>query len=133
MTYLLDTNVCIQYINGRDPAVRAKFLEVGDEAIATNSVTVAELYYGVARVSGRRGAKELTESFLNRFEILPFTRAAGELFGYRKRDLEVQGQMIGQFDLLIACIALDNDLTLVTHNTREFSRVEGLRLEDWEA
>lgn len=132
MMYMVDTNVCIEYINGRAPALFEKFHQVGENAISTSSITVAELTYGIARNSPGRRRIEATQSFLARFPILPFDAGAADLFGEVKRDLERRGQMIGGYDILIACIALANNLILVTHNTREFSRVEGLRFEDWE-
>jgi tRNA(fMet)-specific endonuclease VapC len=70
--------------------------------------------------------------FLNQFVSLPFDDIAAEIYGRERARLTLVGTPIGANDLLIACIALANGLTLVTHNTREFSRINGLRLEDWE-
>ena len=74
----------------------------------------------------------LQAAFLAQFISLPFDDVAANLFGIIRSQLESQGTPIGSYDLQIAAIALAHNLTLVTHNSREFSRVEGLRWEDWE-
>jgi tRNA(fMet)-specific endonuclease VapC len=72
------------------------------------------------------------QAFFAPFVSLPFDDAAAAVYGPIRADLEKAGQLIGPYDLLIAAIALTNHLTLVTHNTREFSRITGLAFEDWE-
>jgi tRNA(fMet)-specific endonuclease VapC len=67
------------------------------------------------------------------FRSLPFDDAAGEIAARVNAGLELKGERIGHNDLFIAAVALSQDLTLVTHNVREFGRVPGLRIEDWEA
>ncbi len=92
----------------------------------------AELLYGALRSADP--AKNLLRvgNFVQPFAGLPFDDLAADRFARLRRDLESQGTMIGPYDLQIAAIALANALTLVTHNTKEFSRVPGLILEDWE-
>ncbi|WP_367288885.1 PIN domain-containing protein [Laspinema palackyanum] len=97
------------------------------------SVVKAELFYGAMRISNPARTRALQEVFLNQFISLPFDDAAASIFGRIRVQLAALGMPIGPYDLQIAAIALVNNLILVTHNVREFERVEGLRLEDWEA
>ena len=96
------------------------------------SIVKAELFYGVNKsAKPEKNLEKLTE-FLNRFVSLPFDDKASETYGNIRVQLEKSGTPIGPNDLLIASIAISNNLILVTHNTREFGRVDDLRLEDWE-
>lgn len=132
MKYLLDTNVCIVYLNQPNSLVR-KYLETFSPSdIAVCSVVKAELFYGAMRSKNPERTYRLQEAFLNRFVSLPFDDDAAKIFGDVRARLSNLGTPIGPYDVQIASIALANDLILVTHNTREFSRVEGLQLEDWE-
>lgn len=132
MKYLLDTNVCIVYLNQPNSLVR-KYLETFSPSdIAVCSVVKAELFYGAMRSKNPERTYRLQEAFLNRFVSLPFDDDAAKIFGDIRARLSNLGTPIGPYDVQIASIALANDLILVTHNTREFSRVEGLQLEDWE-
>lgn len=97
------------------------------------SVVKAELFYGAMKSSNPERALAQQLEFLNRFVSLPFNDTSAMIYGRIRAQLTASGTPIGSNDLLIAAIALANDLTLVTHNTREFNRVEGLRIEDWEA
>ena len=132
MKYLLDTNVCIVYLNQPNSLVR-KYLETFlPSDISVCSVVKAELFYGAMRSKNPERTYRLQEAFLNRFVSLPFDDDAAKIFGDIRARLSNLGTPIGPYDVQIASIALANDLILVTHNTREFSRVEGLQLEDWE-
>ncbi|HSI37222.1 MAG: PIN domain-containing protein [Phycisphaerae bacterium] len=99
--------------------------------VAVCSVVLAELIYGALRSA--RTAHNLAEvgAFAGRFVSLPFDDAAAQKAAEIRAHLAKPGTPIGPMDTLIAAIALANDLILVTHNTREFSRVPGLQLEDW--
>lgn len=132
MIYLLDTNVCIQYMRGRSQALMTKILTVRESDIGISTITCAELEYGSSRSQNPTITRRKQNDFLARFQIVDFDRRAAEFYGDARATLSMAGLEIGKLDMLIAAIALANDLTLVTHNTREFSRVEGLRLEDWE-
>jgi tRNA(fMet)-specific endonuclease VapC len=132
MKYLLDTNVCIVYLNQPNSLVR-KYLETFlPSDISVCSVVKAELFYGAMRSKNPERTYRLQEAFLNRFVSLPFDDDAAKIFGDIRARLSNLGTPIGPYDVQIASIALANDLIFVTHNTREFSRVEGLQLEDWE-
>jgi tRNA(fMet)-specific endonuclease VapC len=92
-----------------------------------------ELFYGAMRSHDPARTLAAQERFLNQFESLPLDDAAARYGAELRARLARIGQMIGPYDLLIAAIAMVNNLTLVTHNVAEFSRVAGLRYEDWEA
>jgi tRNA(fMet)-specific endonuclease VapC len=132
MRYLLDTNVCVMYLNGRSESVRDRLLITPMQDIAVCSVVKAELFYGAMKSNNPARTLERQQQFLARLISLPFGDEAAIVFGEIRSVLASAGTPIGPHDLQIASIALVNDLTLVTHNTREFSRVTGLRLEDWQ-
>jgi tRNA(fMet)-specific endonuclease VapC len=94
-------------------------------------VVKAELFHGALK---SRNEKNLTlvKIFSTSFESLPFDDQAAEIYGHIRAALEKQGKLIGPYDLLIAAIALANNVTLVTHNLDEFKRVPNLVLEDWQ-
>lgn len=132
MKYLLDTNTCIRYINGRAPQLRDKVLSANQEDIVVCSVVKAELHYGAMKSQNPLASAQKQAVFLNQFESLPFNDSASYQYGIIRASLERLGTPIGHHDMQIASIALVNQLILVTHNVREFQRVEGLRIEDWE-
>ena len=99
--------------------------------VAVSSITVAELQYGVERSGNPVREREAVENLLAAVAILDFDSKAAEGYGLLRRYLERRGQSIGQFDLLIAAHAVAQNATLVTNNTREFSRVPALSIEDW--
>lgn len=132
MRYLLDTNVCVVYLNGRSASVRDRLLATPAEEIAVCSVVKAELFYGAFRSNNPKRTLDRQQAFLSRFVSLPFEDEAALLAGQIRAKLANAGTPIGSYDLQIAAISLVNNLTLVTHNTREFERVEGLQIEDWE-
>jgi len=133
MNYLLDTNACVAYLRAPSSPIRSRLAALSAGDIALCAVVKAELLYGAWRSADpARSLAELT-TFFAPYASLPFDDPAAEIAGRVRADLARQGAPISANDLHIAAIALANALTLVTHNTREFSRVAGLRLEDWEA
>ena len=131
MIYLLDTNSCIGYLNGRSIGVLRRLQALPSQDVAVCSVVKAELFYGSMRSNNPARSLAQQQDFLNRFISLPFDDQSALIYGQIRAQLAASGTPIGPNDLLIASIALANNLILVTHNSREFSRVEGLRLEDW--
>lgn len=133
MIYLLDTNTCILYLNGRSTAVieRLDSTRTGDVAVC--DIVKAEMYYGAERSKHVQRNLDAAEDFCRHFRSLPFDGRAARTYGRIRARLEAQGQPIGPNDFMIAAIALANELTLVTNNVGEFSRVEGLSVEDWAA
>lgn len=129
MIWLLDTNVLIHAVRGRPPAVRAQLQRQSPDDVAVSSITVAELWYGAEKSVSPARKREAWKAALEPFQVIAFDRDAAERHA-RIRYL-LRHRPIGERDLLIASIALAHDLTLVTHNAAEFSRVPGLRVEDW--
>ncbi|MEO7400647.1 MAG: type II toxin-antitoxin system VapC family toxin [Polaromonas sp.] len=130
MSYMLDTNICIYVINARPPTVLARFRLARLGQIGVSSVTAAELAFGVAK-SGSVRNREALEMFLAPLEVLPFDASVMWHYGDLRAGLERRGQPIGALDTMIAAHALASNTILVTNNTREFTRVPGLRLENW--
>ena len=133
MTYLLDTNVCIRYLNGRAPGVLQRLQTLQPVEIVVCSVVKAELFYGSQRSHDPGRSLAVQRQFLQPYRSLPFDDAAAELASVLRAQLAQSGTPIGPYDLQIAAIALANGCTLVTHNVREFGCVPNLALEDWEA
>ena len=132
MSYMLDTNTCIQFLNGRSERVRAHLAAEPPEEIVLCAVVKAELFYGALKSTHVERNLERIRLFINRFGSLPFDDGVAETYGRIRSQLEKSGTPIGPNDLLIAAIAVANQVSLVTHNTREFGRVDSLSLEDWE-
>jgi tRNA(fMet)-specific endonuclease VapC len=133
MPYLLDTNVCIGILTGRSAKAIERLRKVAPTEIRACSVVRAELQFA-ARNSRRVEANlSLLETFLSPFISVAFDDGAANYCGRIRADLHRAGELIGPNDMLIAAVALANDLVLVTHNVKEFGRVPGLRWEDWES
>jgi len=130
--YLLDTNACIRYLNGRSATLRDRIDAAAAADKAMCSVLRAELDYDAAKSAAPGKTLRLQRQFLARFQSLPFDDAAANVYGPIRADLERAGSVIGAHDMLIAAIALANNLTLVTHNVGEFRRISSLTVEDWE-
>jgi tRNA(fMet)-specific endonuclease VapC len=129
---MLDTNACIRYLNGRAPALKSRVDARQAEELSVCSVVKAEMYYGAARSNDPAKTLANQVRFLSRFDSLPFDDRAAEEYARVRAALSSAGRPIGPNDLLIAAIAIANAVTLVTHNTAEFSRIAGLQIEDWE-
>lgn len=132
MTYLLDTNTCIKYLNGTSEKIRNNLGSKPPEEINVCSVVKGELFYGALKSAKPKENLEKVRKFLDCFLSLPFNDTTAEKYGEIRVKLEKTGTPIGPNDLFIAAITASNDKTLVTNNTREFRRVEGIKLEDWE-
>ncbi len=132
MTHLLDSNACIRYLNGRSASIRNRLAAMTPGEVGVCSVVKAEMFAGAMRSNDPARTRSKQQAFLGQFVSLPFDDAAAEVYAIVRAQLGAAGTPIGPYDLQIAAIALANGLTLVTHNTREFSRVSGLLLEDWE-
>lgn len=132
MPFLLDTNVCIGILTGRSTKAVAKLRQLAPTEVRICSVVRAELQFGARNSSRVEANLSLLETFLSPFMSVAFDDSAANYYGRIRADLHRAGELIGPNDLLIAAMALANDLVLVTHNVKEFSRVPGLRWEDWE-
>ena len=130
--YLLDTNACIRLMNQSSSNIIKHIQQHPPTEIALCSIVKAELLYG-ARHSKRVEANlQLLQRFFKPLTSLNFDDRCAEEAGLIRADLAAQGKPIGPNDVLIAATARAYDAVLITHNTGEFSRVTGLRLEDWE-
>lgn len=132
MKYLLDTNTCIRYLNRRSPSIIRRLESESPDDIVVCSITRAELIFGALKSNVSARTLEFQRLFLQPLATLPFDDQAALSYGRIRVQLEGAGTPIGPNDLLIAAIALANNVIVVTHNTREFSRVENLSIEDWE-
>lgn len=132
MKYLLDTNVCVTFINQRHPVLTQRFLSIPTSDKVICSVVRAELFYGVYKSQRQVSNLARIEASLVGYAGLNFDETTARLSGKLRAELERKGTPIGPYDLQIAAVALAHNLTLVTHNTREFSRVSNLLIEDWE-
>jgi len=129
MTWLIDTNVIIQAQRGYPERVGSRLRASSPGDVVLTTITIAELWYGCARTPDPERKRALWSTFIEPYTILPFERPAAELHGELR--FAMRHAPIGERDLLIASIALANDLIVVTSNTREFERVPGLSIEDW--
>ncbi len=131
MRYLLDTNICI-YIGKRKPARALSHLErLGPGDVGMSVVTYLELVYGAWKSQHREENLERIEQLEHLIPAQPLEASVARHFGRLRTELERRGSPLGAYDMLIAAHALSLGLTLVTNNVREFSRVAGLRLENW--
>jgi len=130
--YLLDTNVCIRVLNGQSVPVVERLRRQTPHEIHLCSIVKAELIHGAHRSARPAENMRLLSRFFEPYESLPFDDRCAETYGRIRTDLERSGMIISPNDLIIAATAVAHRLTLVTANTREFSRVINLEIEDWE-
>ena len=131
MMYLLDTNICIYIINNYPKKVVEKVKTLKPNQIKLSAISLAELEYGVSKSKYREKNRDALINFVSAFDIIPFDDEDAEVFGVIRADLEKRGQKIGAYDMQIAAQAISKQLILVTNNESEFSRVNGLKLENW--
>ena len=131
MKYLLDTNVCVDYLNGRHPAVTRAIQKSSPDDLCVSSVAVAELRYGAQKSVHRQRNHARLDVFLSEIPCVDFDGNAASFYGRVRAALEKRGSLIGPYDLQIAAHALALGLVLVSDNTREFRRVRGLKLANW--
>ena len=129
--YLLDTNICIFAMKNTYPALSQKLFRIPPSEIFVSSITVGELEYGSSKSKWGERTRNIMNLFLAAYTILPFDRDDAAVFGRIRAELAKAGSPIGPYDLQIAAQGVAKGLTVVTHNTEEFSRVSGIALEDW--
>jgi Predicted nucleic acid-binding protein, contains PIN domain len=130
LRYMLDTNIISDLVRNPQGAVFDKIAEIGGDAVCISIITAAELRYGCAK----RGSAKLlqqVEAILNALEILPLDVPTDTEYGRIRAELEAAGKPIGPNDLLIAAHAYALGAVLVTANLAEFSRVRGIKVENW--
>lgn len=131
MRYMLDTNICIYASKRKPPEVIGRFMAHKAEDLCISAITYAELMHGAEKSERPAMSRVSLMLFLSPITIIDFDQDAAEEYGLIKADLQRKGTPIGPMDTLIAAHARSQNLILVTHNTREFERVEHLTVEDW--
>ena len=130
LAYLLDTNILSDLVRNPQGMVAAKITRAGEDTVCTSIIAAAELRYGAIKSNSAKLA-ERVDIILSALEILPLEPPADHQYVSLRHRLTREGTPIGPNDLLIAAHALANDLTVITANVGEFSRVPGLKVENW--
>jgi tRNA(fMet)-specific endonuclease VapC len=129
--WMLDTDICIALIKRQPPELIAKLKKHKPGEVAISSITLAELHFGVSKSAQPEKNRAALDQFLLPLEVLSFDDISAECYGNVRATLESAGTPIGPLDTLIASHALSISATVVTNNVREFSRVRGLRVQNW--
>jgi len=129
--YLLDTNICIYLIKKRPPEAFEHFRLHSPGEVAISIITVFELEYGAQKSRYQQGTRDAMAKFMSPLQVINLDRSSVLESAAIRATLEKKGMPIGPYDLFIAGLARSRGMTLVTNNTAEFERVEGLKLENW--
>jgi len=127
--YLLDTNTCIYHIKGLFN-IDKKIAAIGIENCFLSEITIAELKFGVENSENKEKNRENVEKFIKLFQVIPISSSI-DIYAREKARLKTLGNLLDDFDLLIGCIAIANELILVTRNVKHFERLSSLKIEDW--
>ena len=133
MAWLLDTDICSYVLKAKPPHIAKRLFSKSPSQVMVSAITVYELITGCEKSPARERLLMDVGAFLAPLSSLAFTAEDAHRAGVVRAALERKGTPIGAYDILIAGQALARDLILVTHNSREFRRVKGLKLEDWSA
>lgn len=129
--YLLDTNIISYWMRG-DLNLIKNLKDRSPAELSLSTITLAEIYYGIEKSPVKKKERRMKIAHIkSQLKLYPFTEAAAVKYGLIRTFLEKTGQPISERDLQIAAIAMANNLCVVTHNTKEFCRIERLRVEDW--
>ena len=128
--FLLDTDTIIYNMKGSE-ATKKNLLHHMDDTLKISVITLMELYYGAYKSEKLSSNLAKVRTIESTFEIIPNGKESAENFGILKALLEKSGTRLDDFDLIIASCALAHNLTLVTHNIKHFSRIEGLKMTNW--
>lgn len=132
MIYFLDTNIISYALKDSKSNIWDKLRTIPSTNIAIPTIVLAEIEYGSRKSNNYKKTHDLYFQFISTFEIFPFCGyKMEEAYGKIRADLEKKGEPIGGNDLLIAAMAMAENGILVTHNTKEFNRINGLKVEDW--
>jgi tRNA(fMet)-specific endonuclease VapC len=130
---MLDSDICVYVHRNRPPNVLKRFEKLTDGEAVVSVITFGELLYGAAKSAKRTEALQTLEAFKRVVHVLPMDESVADAYGALRADLERKGALIGNNDLWIAAHALSASLILVTNNESEFSRVKGLKIQNWAA
>ncbi len=131
MRYLLDTDTVIYIIKRHPPKVASRFERIGPEDVGISTISIAELMFGAAKSRHQHEARRAITAIREALMVVPFDEEAARAYGGLRASLEQRGRPIGAMDTLIAAHARALGAVLVTNNVREFSRVQGLKIENW--
>ena len=131
MRYMLDTSICIYLMNGKDEKLANRFSKLNPEDICISNITYSELMYGVENSKKRELNFIRLLLFLSEINILNYDFKASEEYGIIRANLKKQGKVIGPNDMFVAAHCKSQDLILITNNSKEFNRIENLKVEDW--
>lgn len=131
MKYYLDTNIIIYALKNSYPAIASHFLKINRENIVIPDIVLAEIEYGAQKSIDYNNTIAIYRKFTDTFIKQSFDTKCTKIYGKIRSELEKSGQIIGANDLMIASIVLANNGILVSHNTKEFSRIHELQIEDW--
>ncbi len=129
MKYLLDSNICIHFFRGKHNLID-KLNKVGVENCAISEITLAELVFGAEKSNNPKKNHSIIEQFISQLTIIPILDAI-PLYGKEKVRLQKLGIMISDFDLLIGCTSIENEMVMVTENVKEFERINNINIENW--
>ena len=131
MRYMLDTCICSYILKKRPQSVKTRFEDIEPDALCISAVTLAELYYGAARHPKGDAIRKEIDDFAARLSVVAWDEAAADHYGTIRTALEKKGTPIGAMDMLIAAHARSIRAVLVTNDLRHFTKVPGLKVEDW--
>ena len=131
MKYYLDTNIIIYALKGQFPDLPEHFRRIAPQSIVIPTVVMAEIEFGAQKSHDYQTTIRLYRQFTDAFIKIPFSEKASSVYGLIRNELQSSGNLIGPNDLMIAATVMSEDGILVTHNIKEFTRVNGLRMEDW--
>ena len=128
--YVLDTNTVSYFFRGQGQ-VAQRLLGTAPREIAIPSIVLYEIEAGIAKSPQNKSRRRQLSIFVAQVLVIPFAEAEARSSALIRSQLEKKGQTIGPYDILIGGTALANSAILATHNTREFGRIKGLKIEDW--
>ena len=131
MLYMLDTCICVDYLRAKNENLLRKVRSFNPRKIKISTIVLAELLHGAYHSKRIEENMRTTIELISNFDVVPFGEAEADAYGRILDSLERKGQVIGSNDIMIAATALVRNAVLVTNNTREFSRIDGLKLDDW--
>jgi tRNA(fMet)-specific endonuclease VapC len=129
--YYLDSNICIDFLRGKKRTIEEHLLRLTPNQIKIPIIVKAELLYGIEKSNKKQENRIAYEKFIKAFEIINLDDEAIKQYSWIRLELEKGGNVIGSNDIFIAAIVIANNGILVTHNINEFSRISGLKYEDW--
>ena len=129
--YMLDTDMCSYIIKEHPESVRQRFQTLAMEQLCVSVVTYAELIYGVERSSSKRVNRPIIEDFVRHLDVMDWDTEAADQYGVIRAELEAAGTPIGAMDMMIAAHAKSIKAVLVTNNQKHFTKVKGMKVDNW--